>query len=166
MQLINKIVCCLTVYFPILAFASPDESVFSERALREECSDAYFSQVEVRECLAKKAADSQQALQQAEAQMVSTFAKWDEWESVITRAKANLAASNKSFIKYRYDQCELVASLGGGAIGAALDMGRLACVAELNNRRAAQLRDAVSGLNQLIELPSGEEDAESDFSLK
>ncbi|MEB2502855.1 MULTISPECIES: hypothetical protein [Burkholderia] len=39
-----------------------------------------------------------------------------------------------------------VSSLGGGAIGNALEMQRLACVAELNNRRAAQLRDAVSDL--------------------
>ncbi|PHP90694.1 hypothetical protein CFB52_003385 [Burkholderia sp. AU18528] len=39
-----------------------------------------------------------------------------------------------------------VSSLGGGAIGNALEMRRLACVAELNNRRAAQLRDAVSDL--------------------
>jgi len=153
MQLINKIVCCLSVCLPILAFAAPGESVLSERALRDECSETYFSQVEVRECLARKAEDSQKTLQQAEAQMLSTFEKWDEWDSVIARAKTNLAASSKSFVKYRYDQCEFAASLGGGAIGGALEMGRLACVAELNNRRAAQLRDAASELNRLIESP-------------
>jgi len=152
MQVIKHIGFCLVCYLPVLAFAASDDSVLGERALREECSHAYFHQVEVRECLAKKAADSQQALQQAEAHMLSAFAKWDEWESVITRAKANLAAANQSFVKYRHDQCEFAASLGGGAIGAALDMGRLACVAELNNRRTAQLHDAAADLNRRIEL--------------
>jgi len=151
MQVIKRIGFCLVCYLPVLVFAGLGDSVLGERALREECSHAYFHQVDVHECLAKRAEDSQQALQQAETQMLSTFTKWDEWESVITRTKANLAAANQSFVKYRYDQCEFAASLGGGAIGAALDMGRLACVAELNNRRAAQLRDAAADLNRRIE---------------
>jgi len=142
---------CLSISIPVVS-AAPDEPVLAEYALREACSEASFSQVDIRECLAKEAADSQQALQQAEAHILSTFARWDEWESVITRAKTNLAAANQSFVKYRYDQCEFAASLGGGAIGAALDMRRLACVAELNNRRAAQLRDAAADLNRRIEL--------------
>ncbi|WP_406805837.1 lysozyme inhibitor LprI family protein [Burkholderia semiarida] len=74
------------------------------------------------------------------------LAQWDEDAKYINLAKIRLAASQKAFVKYRTAQYAFASSLGGGAIGNALEMQRLACVAELNNRRAAQLRDAVSDL--------------------
>ncbi|WP_232444384.1 lysozyme inhibitor LprI family protein [Burkholderia ubonensis] len=49
-------------------------------------------------------------------------------------------------MKYREAQCEFSASLSGGGAGNAHEMGRLACIAELNTRRVEQLRNAVSGL--------------------
>jgi len=72
--------------------------------------------------------------------------KWDEDPKYSSQAKAKLIASNKAFGQYRDAQCAFASALGGGAIGNALEMGRLACVAELNGRRAFQLRDLVSDL--------------------
>lgn len=144
MRTMKLIGLCLAAYLPVSALAASTTPTLGERALREECSA--FSQAGMRDCLAKKAEDSQKALRQAEEKVASTLSKWDEEAKYIDQAKAKLAASNKDFAKYRDAQCALASSLGGGAIGNALDMRRLACVAELNNRRAEQLRDAVSDL--------------------
>jgi len=100
----------------------------------------------MRDCLAKKAHESEQALKQAEKDVSAVLSKWDEDTKYINFAKKKFAASEKAFAKYREEQCAFAASLGGGAIGNTLDMGRLACVAELNSRRAEQLRNAVTDL--------------------
>lgn len=140
-----KLICFwLAAYLPLSAFAASTVPALSERALREECS--VFSEAGMRDCLAKKAENSQKALRQAEGKVAGTLPKWDEDMKYVSQAKAKLAASNKEFTKYRDTQCAFASSLGGGAIGNALDMRRLACIAELNNRRAEQLRDAVSDL--------------------
>ena len=78
--------------------------------------------------------------------MISTLSKWDEDHNCVDQAKVKLAASNKDFAKYREAHCDFLASLTGGGAGNANAMGRLACVSELNNRRAKQLDDAVSNL--------------------
>lgn len=134
----------LAAYLPAWALAASAATAFGERDLREECSA--FSQAGMRDCLAKKTESSQKALRQAEEKVVNTLSKWDEDNKYVNQSKAKLAASNKEFAKYREAQCEFTASLSGGGAGHAHELGRLACVAELNNRRAAQLRDAVSDL--------------------
>ena len=126
------------------AAAGATEAAPSERALREECSA--FSQAGMRACLAAKATESQQRLTQAEEAAASAITRWDEDLSYTRAALAKLAASSKDFSRYRGAQCAFAASLRGGGAGNAHEMGRLACVAELNGRRAAQLRDAVSDL--------------------
>jgi hypothetical protein len=135
---------CLAVYLPVSALAVSTDVVLGERAMREECSA--FSQAGMRDCLAKKAESSQSALRQAEDNATSTLSKWDEDKKYINHARAKLTESNKDFAKYRDAQCAFASSLGGGAVGHAVDMRRLACVSELNNRRAEQLHDAVSDL--------------------
>ena len=144
MRAMKLIGVCLAAYLPVSALAASTAPVFGERALREECSA--FSQAGMRDCLAKKAESSQKALQQAEEKVASTLSKWDEDHKYVNQTKVKLAASNKDFAKYRDAQCAFASSLGGGAIGNAIDMRRLACISELNNRRAEQLRDAVSDL--------------------
>jgi len=94
----------------------------------------------------KKVKDSQQALRQAEAKVADAIAKWDEWDTFINRSKTALSDANQVFANYRKAQCHFVASLSGGGAGNSFEIGRLACVAELNNRRAAQLRDVVPSL--------------------
>lgn len=100
----------------------------------------------MRDCLAKKAESSQKVLRQAEENVASTLSKWDEGSRYVSQAKARLAASNKEFSRYREAQCDFSASLSGGGAGSPRELRRLACVTELNGRRAEQLRDAVSDL--------------------
>ncbi|MDR0777090.1 MAG: DUF1311 domain-containing protein [Azonexus sp.] len=144
MRAITLIGFGLAICLPALAFAASTAPVLGERALREECSA--FSQAGMRDCLAKKVQDSQRVLQQTEEKAASILSKWDEDDKYVNQAKAKLAASNKEFSKYRDTQCGFSASLSGGGAGNSHEMMRLACVAELNNRRAEQLRDAVSVL--------------------
>ncbi|WP_237718339.1 lysozyme inhibitor LprI family protein [Cupriavidus sp. BIS7] len=117
--------------------------ILSERALRAECS---YEITGVRECLQEKQRASEANLKHAEKQAGASLDKWDEDPRYVKAAKARLVASRKPFIEYREAQCAFASSLGGGAIGNALEEQRLACVAELNNTRAEQLREAVSDL--------------------
>lgn len=144
MRPMKLILVCLTALLPLSTLAASTDPVVGERALREECSA--FSQAGMRDCLVKTAETSQKALRQAEEMVAGTLSKWDEDSKYISLAKARLAASSKEFARYRDAHCAFSLSLGGGAAGNALDMRRLACVSELNNRRAQQLRDAVSDL--------------------
>jgi hypothetical protein len=100
----------------------------------------------MRECLAAKAETSQKALRQAEELVAGALSRWDQEARYVNQAMAKLAASSEEFAEYRDTQCAFASSLGGTAIGNALEIRRLACVSELNERRAAQLRDAVSDL--------------------
>lgn len=129
---------------PLLADAAPELAVQAAQEASEECSS--FSQAERRDCLAENAELSRKALRQAEKKAAGTLSKWDETPRHIRQAKVELAAANKRFASYRDTQCGLAAALAGGAIGSALEMRRLACVSELNNRRTSQLNDWVSAL--------------------
>jgi uncharacterized protein YecT (DUF1311 family) len=140
------LICFGLVFSTTHAFAGTDadDSILSEYALREECSA--YSESGMRDCLATKAHESQKTLEQAEKQVGIKLSRWDQEAQYIKLAKTNLVASGRAFAKYRQEHCAFAAALGGSAIGNALEIRRLACVAELNNRRAKQLRDAVSDL--------------------
>jgi hypothetical protein len=118
--------------------------VQDERAAREECSA--YSQAGMRDCLAEKARASEIALKRAEGKARSKLGKWIEDAKYVSLAKARLEASNKEFVRYREIQCAFNSSLGGGAIGNALEIMRLACVFELNARRAEQIRSITMDL--------------------
>jgi uncharacterized protein YecT (DUF1311 family) len=139
----------------VLLFASGGIALFGgasafaaqgERAARLECSDASSSQADMHECLAKKARASEVALRKAEDEVRSRLSKWPEAPRYVSLARTKLEASDKGFAKYRETQCKFNYSLGGGAIGNALDLRYLACISELNSRRAEQLKDVVSDL--------------------
>ena len=147
MRAVKLIGFCIVIYSSLsaLAAATPDV-VLSERALRSECSWSSLSEADMQDCLTKEAEKSQKALRQAEKQAVGILAKWDEEHKYIYQSKSRLAISNKVFVKYREAHCDFLASLSGGGAGNSHEIGRLACVAELNNRRAQQLLNAVSDL--------------------
>lgn len=145
MNCIKFIGLCLVALLPVTTFAISTTVILDERALREECSA--FSQAGMRECLEKEVVKSHKALQKAEKKALNTLSEWDEKPKYISQAKANLIAANQDFARYRDTQCKFASSLGGGAAGNALEIQRLACVAELNNRRANQLREAISDLH-------------------
>lgn len=115
-----------------------------QRSVLAECK--VNSESRLRQCLARKSLESTAALKRAEDQMHSAISKWDEDERYVTTAKVDLAASGRTFDKYREAQCAFASSLGGGAIGNALELRRLACVATLNNDRAALLASAAASL--------------------
>ena len=104
------------------------------------------AQSAMRDCLANKARDSEKALRRVEEKTSSALSKWDEDAKFIAASQARLKAANTVFAQYRDAQCAFASSLGGGAIGNALEMRRLACVSELNNRRAEQLSNAIAQL--------------------
>jgi uncharacterized protein YecT (DUF1311 family) len=144
MHTIKLIAWSLALSFSSLTCAAPNGTVQTEKDLYEECGAD--SQAGMRDCLEKRADESQVALKKAEEMVGISLTKWDEDDKYVSLAKARLIASSKAFPKYREAQCEFSASLSGGGAGNSHEMGRLACVAELNSRRAEQLRNAVANL--------------------
>jgi uncharacterized protein YecT (DUF1311 family) len=116
----------------------------SGRALVDECYA--YSEAGVRECLTKNLRKTEYALKTVQDKAVATLSKWDEDPGYIAAAKQKLQASAAAFEQYREAQCAFAYSLGGGAIGNALDMRRLACGIELNSKRAAEVSTAISTL--------------------
>lgn len=144
MRILNRMIFCLAVSFALSASAAPANPILSERGLLEACSA--FSQAGMRDCLAAKAEASRSALRQAEEMGARRLSRWDEDVRYVKRAKARLVAANTDFARYRDAQCQFSASLSGGGAGNGHEIGRLACLASLNNRRAEQLREALSDL--------------------
>jgi uncharacterized protein YecT (DUF1311 family) len=128
-------------YFVQCAAVAADKS---GRALVDECYA--YSEAGARECLTKNLRKSEHALKTAQDKAVGTLSKWDEDPRYITAAKQKLQTSNAAFEQYREAQCAFAYSLGGGAIGNALDMRRLACGIELNSKRTAEVSTAISTL--------------------
>lgn len=124
------------------AQASPDLPP-TERQLREACS---FDAAGVRECLQKRLADSETTLRSAEVALKERLSTWDVEPKYAALAKNRATEAASSFARYRKVQCGFSASLGGSAIGNALEMRRLACAAELNLQRAQALRAAAAEL--------------------
>lgn len=131
-------------FFSLHGKATESNIVQTERELYEECSA--HSQAGMLDCLATKAHESEQALAQAEKHAVATISQWDEDKKYISIALKKLVASHKNFAKYRTAQCELSASLSGGAAGNTQEMGRLACTTELNNRRTENLHQSIADI--------------------
>jgi len=100
----------------------------------------------MRDCVEKRFQESEKALKQAEAEAFAALSRWDEDSKYAKLANRRLKAANTVFTRYRDSQCAFAASLGGGAIGSALETGRLACASELNDQRARQLKRAVADL--------------------
>ncbi len=144
MHITKQIVFWLMTFLSLSFLQTSTTPVIGARALREECSA--YSQAGMRDCLSKKAVSSETSLQQTKAKVSRALTMWDEDKTYASQAKANLAISNKDFSKYRDTECKFLASLNGGAASNAHEIRRLACVAELNNRRDAVLTDAISDL--------------------
>jgi len=111
--------------------------VQTEQAARDDCSGS--AQAEITQCLTAKRDASVQALDAARAHANAALAKWYEDAKYARQATQRLAAADQAFQRYRAAQCAFNRSLGGGAIGNALDMRSLACEVEMNLVRAEQL---------------------------
>ena len=144
MQISNLIVLAGALALPIFSEKVWADELQNERAALEQCGA--YSQAEMRECLAKKSRVSNAALRRTEEQAIAALSKWDEDAKFINLAKAKLKASNKAYAQYRDAQCAFASSLGGGAIGNALELRRLSCLVELNMERTKQLNIDSSAL--------------------
>lgn len=144
MHTMKFIALYFVVSVPLVANAASSHIVQNERNIREECSA--YSQAGMRDCLSKKAKESEKVLKQTEDKVINILSKWDEDSKFASIAKTKLATSSKEFARYRESQCAFSTSLGGGAIGNALEIRRLSCVAEINNLRTEQLRNAIIDL--------------------
>ena len=128
-------VLSLSLALPMFAQGrAPD----NEARIREECSAN--SQGGMRDCLAKHTAESQRMLDNAKNKVSQAIANWDEDQKFVRIAQARLTAATQAFERYREAQCALSASLGGGAVGNALELRRLSCVAAANEMQVEQLR--------------------------
>lgn len=112
----------------------------------EQCSAN--SQAGMRECLQQQLSSSAAALKQAEVKAAAAIGTWDENAKYVKQAKATLQAANTAFQKFAAAQCAFASSLGGGAAGNAREIRRLACSADLNTQRAAQLNSDIAALPQ------------------
>lgn len=73
----------------------------------------------MRECLAAKAQQSEQALQQADGLQVTAIERCDETPKHRRAARAHLRSASQEFLRYRNAQCALNRALSGGNRGAA-----------------------------------------------
>jgi uncharacterized protein YecT (DUF1311 family) len=110
----------------------------------EECGA--FAQAQMRQCLAKKRQESEARLVAAQRAATSAIEHWDEDPKFKAQAQEKFRQSSSAFINYRDAQCAFVVSLGGGAIGNALEMRRSACIYGLNSSRTADLKAAIANL--------------------
>lgn len=136
MRIVFSILLCAVVARANAAAESP--------AGLEECGA--FAQAQMRQCIAKKRQESEMMLIAAQRAATSVIEHWDEDPKFKAQAQDKLKQSSEEFIKYRDAQCAFAASLGGGAIGAALEMRRLACMVELNSSRTRDLKAATANL--------------------
>jgi uncharacterized protein YecT (DUF1311 family) len=144
MRISNLIVLACALGLPHFFNGVRAAELQSERAALEQCGA--YSEAGMRECLAKKSRESAVALTRAEERAIVALSKWDEDEKFINLAKEKLRASSKAYEQYRDAQCAFSASLGGGAIGNALELRRLSCLIGLNNGRTKQINTDLSEL--------------------
>lgn len=98
-----------------------------------------FSQAEMRTCLQEEVRKSTAALGRGTLQMMQALNAWDETQRYRAAALTALRRSETAFVAYRKSHCVFDASLGGGAIGAALDSRSMRCIIQLNLERAGWL---------------------------
>lgn len=110
----------------------------------EKCS--YESQAGMRDCLTKNVSESSRVLISAEKKLVLALKQWNEQPKFVSKASDQLISSNDAYLKYRDAQCAFASALGGGAIGNALELRRLACIFGLNMERAEHLIHLASSL--------------------
>ena len=135
----------IKLFFMIFLFVtahsvSAEGAIQFEYDIRKNCSEQKFSQAEMQQCVRKSATDSEVLLGQIEKQVLAKIQMWNEDKRYVISAKQKFEIAEKNFLNYRRDYCKWAASLGGGAIGTALEVRRNACIAELNNIHVQQLR--------------------------
>ena len=76
MRAVRAVTLCLACSVPTLIGAASTQEAIVEKNSRKDCSAN--SQAAMKDCLAKKALESDRELKQAEASVISSLSKWDE----------------------------------------------------------------------------------------
>jgi len=126
------------------ALASPDRVFLDEKALYDECG--IFSQAEMRECLAEKAKESHQTLEQIEEEGYAPALVVDP--EYLGEIGGRLRIANQAFYLYRDAYCAFDASLGGRT---GMSMVYPRCIAVQNNKRAEDLDKIARNLKKMAE---------------
>jgi uncharacterized protein YecT (DUF1311 family) len=140
MQIANLILIAGILVSP----AANSAETLSARQIIERCAGA--SEAGIRDCLVKKSHEIEIALQQAAGTAIVKLSNWDEDPKYVAAVQERLKAAQLAFEQYRDAQCAYASALGGGAIGNALELRRLACVVELNSRQAQSIASSISRL--------------------
>jgi uncharacterized protein YecT (DUF1311 family) len=131
-----------------LLLASSPVKPSSQAKVADICSLQNFSQVAFGNCLKAYVGESAARLAKAETDAMARIENWDEDVRYRAQARGALATSNAEFLSFCTRECAFASALAGGSIGTAHEHWRLACVYELNIRRAASLDGFVAGLPQ------------------
>lgn len=142
MPLLKHLAWGYIIFLAAPAFAQATSQI----ELRNLCSDAVFSQADIKICIETALSNSEKSLAEAEKKLSLALNAWDETSHHIRQAHIELIASQKAFSLYRQQQCKLLRSASGGAAGNTQTIRHAACTAELNQRRAAQLLEVISEL--------------------
>jgi hypothetical protein len=121
----------------IVAFTLPTATVAQGTNISDLCTE--FSQAEMRPCLQEEVRKSFAALGRSNLNMTQALSAWDETSRYRNAAIAALRRSETAFSAYRKSLCAFDASLGGGAIGTALESRSMRCVIQLNLERSSWL---------------------------
>lgn len=93
---------------------------------------------------AQQNAESEQRLHDAHSLLDHALLRWDASPAHLLTAQGALAKADQSFDQYRQKNCEWVTSFSQDAPSSAQKMEIDFCRSELNNRRAAILREAAT----------------------
>jgi len=145
MRTIRGIVISWVVFFPhSIVLANPDRVFLDEKALYDECG--IFSQAEMRECLAEKAKESHQILEQLEEERYASPSPVDP--EYLSESGGKRSVANQAFYLYRDAYCAFDASLGGRTGMTIVYPG---CIAVQNNKRAEHLDKIVRNLKKMVD---------------
>lgn len=98
-------------------------------------------------CTKAQRTASKHNMLQAEKELAEKLAAWDADAESVRTAGQNMLYARHTFKQYRAAQCRLAATLAG-ASAAAQNIRRNTCMAELNNRRAEQIRALADSMPQ------------------
>lgn len=98
-------------------------------------------------CVNQSLKESEILLKDTQVEALQKLDQWDEELPYKMQSKKALLLSNEQFIHYREKECYFFQTLGGGAIGHALNLRRKGCEYNLNIERVQKLK------NKLDQLP-------------
>lgn len=134
--------------FAMLALASnivtaaPTNTVSTEY---KECEQ--FSQADLNQCTVNNYLLSENRLKEVETNLTNKIKVWTEDNKYRSIASRKLTESRRDFVDYKKSNCSFAAALGGGAVGAAINLREVKCQLEMNKNRINEFNAHIEGIN-------------------